>query len=99
MLGADADSLRSRWHRHVGQQTGRKEVDLGRPQPRGDIAAGGSLVDLPRRAELKKLAIPDYANSRGHRHGLDLIMRHVENGRTKLELDPLELETKLGAKL
>ena len=78
---------------------GGKEVDLGRAEARGDIGAGGAFIDLPRRAELEKLAVPDHADPGGHGHGLDLVVGHVENGRAKLELDPLELETKLRAKL
>ncbi len=76
-----------------------KEINLRRAEPAGDIAIGRILVNLARRTELKQLAIPDDTDARGHRHGFDLIVRHVQDRGAKLDLNPLELETKFAAQL
>src|SRR5262249_4201505 len=92
MLGADANGLCPGWKDYLRSKACRKKVDLGRAEPRCDVRTGRALVDLPRRAELEKLAVLDHADARGHGHGFHLIVRHIEDRCTELDLDPLELE-------
>ena len=99
VLGADADRVGAGRHRGLGNELRGKEIDLRRAEPAGDVAIARILVDLPRRAELKQLAVLDDADSRGHRHGLDLIVGHVQDRRAELDLNPLQLQPQLGAQL
>ncbi len=99
VLGADADRIGPGRHRDLGNERRRKEIDLRRTEPLGDVAIAWIFVDLARCAELEELAVPDDADPRGHRHGLDLIVGHVQDRRAELDLNPLQLQTQLGAQL
>ncbi len=80
-----------------GNEACRKEVDLRRAQPAGHIAVARILVNLARRADLKKFAVFDHADAGGHRHGLDLIVRYVEDRRAEFDLNSFQFKPHLGA--
>ena len=80
-----------------GMRRGRKEIDLRRAEPAGDITIARIFINFARRAELKQFAVPDDADARGHGHGLDLIVGHVEDRGAELDLNPLQLQPQLGA--
>ena len=70
--------------RHSGK-AGRQEIDRRRAEPARDVTIARVFVDLARRADLDQRAVPDHADAGGHRHGLDLIVGHVEDRRAELD--------------
>ena len=88
VLGADANRVGADRHRGLGNKARGKKIDLRRAKPAGDITVTRILINFARCAELKKLAVPDDSDTRRHRHGLDLIMRHIKDCRAQLDLNP-----------
>src|SRR6516225_3414405 len=93
VFGADAERLGARRHRGVRQKVSRQEIDRRSAESARDVTVRRSLVDFARRADLQKLAVANDTNPRGHDHGLDLVVRHVKDGRAEFELNPLELQS------
>src|ERR1700674_1040490 len=91
--GADADMLGAQPHRaylrrhSIAQKLGWNEVDDRRAEPACHIGTVGPLIDLAGGAELNEKPLAHHADTVGHRHGLDLDMRHVEDRRSQLALD------------
>ena len=81
----------------VDSTLGREEVGLA--QEARDEAGARQLVELLRRAELLDAAVVHDGHGVGHRHGLLLVVRDVQEGQTHLGLDRLELELHLTAQL
>jgi hypothetical protein len=81
------------------QKLGRQEIDRRRAEPARDITVRRRLVDFAWRADLQKLAIPNDADARSHGHGFDLVMGHIKDRCTELDLNALELEAQFGAQL
>ena len=79
-------------HCNLGNKARGKEINLRRAEAARHVAAVGILVNLPRRAELQKLAILDYANSGSHGHGLDLIVGDIKYSCAQFDLDAFELQ-------
>ena len=99
MLGPQAHGSHLRRHRIAAQKLGRNEVDGRGAKPACHIGAVGPLINLPRRAELNQRSLAHHADPVRHRHGLDLVVRHVEDRRSQLALDAFELKAQFRAKL
>src|SRR5260221_13853440 len=84
----DADMLGPQAHRsHLGwywiaQELGGNEIDGRRAKPACHIGIAGPLINLPRGPELNETPLAHHADAIGHRHGLDLVVRDVEDGRS-----------------
>src|SRR5947209_14501078 len=89
VLGAQAYGSRLCRRRLACQELGGHEVDGRRPEAARDVCAFRPLVDFARRAKLNQDSVAQDADAIGHRHGLDLIMRDVENSGAELPLDAL----------
>ena len=86
-------------HRRAGQEIGRDQIDARRSESGSDIEIIWAFVDLARRSELNQASVPDHADAARHRHGFNLIVCDVEDGRAEIELDALDLKPQFGAKL
>ena len=98
MFGAHANGRRPSRRFRAGERLDRQQVDLRHAQSLRDIDAVGLLVHVAGRTQLKKLPTVEDANSRRHRHGLDLVVGNIENRRAQLHLDSLQFDTQIGAK-
>jgi hypothetical protein len=99
MLGADADRLGSRRHRHLGNAGCAEKIDLGCPEPARDIMIDRILVYVSGRPDLEQLTVVDHADSRRHRHGFHLVVCDVQNRGAQFALNPLQLQPQLRAEL
>ena len=57
------------------------------------------IIDFKRSADLLNLAVVQNHDAICHRHGFDLIMRHVNHGQAKFLLQHANFRTHLAAKL
>ena len=85
--------------RHAGKETCRKQVYHRLAKPRGDIGVDRVLVNLARRTNLHELPCLDHADARGHGHRFGLIVGDVQDGRSEIGLDALELKAHFAAQL
>ncbi len=69
------------------------------PEEARDESGARQLVELLRRPELLDAPVVHDRHRVGHRHGLLLVVRHVQEGQADLGLDRLELELHLAAQL
>ena len=99
MLGPQAHGSYLRRHRIAPQKLGGNEVDGRGAEPACDIGTIWPLINLARGAELNENPFVHHADPIRHRHGLDLVVRHVEDRRAQLALDALELEAQFRTKL
>ena len=61
------------------------------PQKTRDKIVGGVVVNLAWRSDLSELAMVDNRDAIAHAHGLDLVVRDVNGGRSHLLLELLQL--------
>ena len=73
-------------HRRAPDEPRHEEVD-------------GPVVQLLRRGDLLQLAAPHDGHAISHRHGLDLVVRHVDRGDVELLLQARDLGARLHAQL
>ena len=83
----------------AGMRLAGMQIDARRAQSSRDIEIVRAFVDLARRSKLDQAPLANHADAGRHRHGFDLVMRDVEDGRAKVELDALDLKPQFGAQL
>src|SRR5260370_16200281 len=98
MLGPQANGTHLRRHRIAPQKLGGNEVDGGGAEPACHISTVGPLIYLPRCAELNESALAHHTDPIRHGHGLDLVVRYIEDRRSQLALDALELQAQFSTK-
>ena len=76
----------------AGQQIERRRADEG-----GDEEIDRSVVKLPRRAHLLQDPVAHHRDPVGHRHRLDLIVRHIDRRDARGPLQPGDLDPHLTA--
>jgi hypothetical protein len=67
-----------------------EEVHAGTAYEAGDEFVGRICVEQPRRGDLLHLAAAHHNDSVGERHGLDLIVRHINRRRVHRLVNPLD---------
>ena len=74
-----------------------EEVHRGRAEEAGDEAARRLLEQRQRRADLLDAARVEERDAIAQRHGLDLVMGHVDHGRAQLAMQARQLQAHLHA--
>ena len=75
----------------------RQQVDGGRPNEGRHKAVGGLLVQRERCAGLLHMAFVQHHDLVAQRHGLHLVMRHIDHGGVQVAVQARQLDTRLGA--
>src|SRR5208282_790773 len=76
-----------------------EQIHLGRAEKRRHESVLGARVELYRRAGLLDYPVPKDDDRVRHRHGLDLVMRHIDHRRTEPSMERRNLTPHLHAKL
>ncbi len=90
---------RSKRRNPAGEEPGGEQVDSGLAETLRHVGAGRILVDLARRADLDEAALIHDAHAGRHRHRLDLVVGHVDDGCAEFTLDALELDPEIRPEL
>src|SRR5215207_8911541 len=81
----------------IGHEPGGEEIHFWRSDEAGDEAAHRPAVQRQGIADLLDMAAVHDHDLVGQRHGLDLVMRNVDNGGTEPLMDALDLDAQLRA--